>query len=175
MILGLNNAINQATFPIGSSLEILSVSRNDLTELPELLIYRTPNISEINLSRNRISHIVQNTFRCSASKLKIINLSHNNIETIDELLFVDLRNLEILYLGHNFIEHFQVHLFVLTNLMGIHLDNNKIARMDCTNFALSTSKIYVDVSWNFIQEIDLNCTRHIESLEINIAGNDEVC
>lgn len=164
-------AINNATFSTVYSMESLSLSQNQLTELPGLLFTHSPNISDINLSRNRISHIDPNAFRGNGSKIKIINLSHNNIETIDKHLFADLKHLEVLYLGHNFIEHFHVDLFDLKDLTVLGVDNNKIIRLDCTNFDLSTNKISIDVNTNYIQDIDLNCDRHIESLEINIADN----
>lgn len=164
-------AINNATFSAANSMERLSVSQNHLTELPGFLFSHTPNINDINLSRNRISHIDPNAFRDNKSKIKIIDLSHNNIETIDKNLFVDLKHLEVLYLGHNFIEHFHVDLLDLKDLTVLGVDNNKIISLDCTNFELSTNKVSIDANTNYIQYIDLNCDRHIESLEINIADN----
>lgn len=163
-------AINDAAFSYGNSLERLSMSRNDLTSVPSFAY--TPNISEINFSRNRISNIGSSTFRMGTTNyIKIINLSHNNIETLDKYLFVELENLEKLFLGHNFIEHFHVDLSALSHLTELNLDNNKVARLDCTNFALSTNQVCIDVSFNFIKEIDLNCSVHIELLEINITDN----
>lgn len=163
--------IDKQSFPNGCSLETLSLSGNDLTELPPILFSQTPNISNINLSRNRIRSIDADTFHGTTRTLKVINLSFNNIETIDKQLFADLVNLQTLKLGNNFIEHFQVNLSKLEDLSVLGLDNNKITRLDCTIFRLATNKITIDVHNNHVQEMDLNCDVHIESVVINVMDN----
>lgn len=153
-------------------LSTISMSQNGLTELPGFLFSQTPNISELNLSLNRISHIDPNTFRGTVKRLKIVNLSHNNIETIDKQLFMDAINLVELDLGHNFIEQFRVDLSKMKDLTVLSLDNNKITKLDCTIFDLTTNTINILVNYNHIREVDLNCSNaQLESLDLILNDN----
>lgn len=164
-------SFDNETFSNRSSLQKISMAMNDIADLPGYLFSQTPNISVINLSRNRISHIDRYTFHGTTKTMKIIDLSHNNIEKIDESLFVDLINLEVLDLGHNFLQDFRVDLSKLVDLMELRLDNNKLVRLDCAFFNLATNKIEIDVNFNHIRKIDLNCDVDLESLELNIDDN----
>lgn len=163
--------INNETFPDGCTWEELHMSSNHITALPGFLFSQTPNISTIDFSSNMISNIDPNTFKGTRKTVKNIYLSFNHIETMDKLLFSDLKNLEILDLGHNFIEHFQIDLSDARDLTELRVDNNKILRLDCTNFDLSTHKISFAVNANHIQEIDLNCDVDMESMDLIIDDN----
>lgn len=164
-------AIDNGTFPDSCSLEELSLSNNYLTKLPGFMFSSMPNISEVNLSGNRISSIDPYTFRGPTNMLTKINLSHNQIDTITRLLFTDLINLEELNLGFNFIEYFHIDLTNLKELTLLQLDNNQITQLDCTIFDLTTNKIDINVNLNHIREIDLNCDSRLESLRLNIDDN----
>ncbi len=159
-------SIDEKTIPDACSWEILSMSNNDLTELPPFLFVNAPNISQIDLSKNRIHNIDPNTFNGTTKSLKIINLSHNTIETLDKSLFTDLINLNELHLDYNFIEHFELDLSRSKDLSALRLTNNKLARLDCSIFNLKTNKISIFLNFNHIREIDLNCDEYFESLEL---------
>lgn len=146
-------------FSNDSSLTEIILSWNTLTELPGFLFLQTPNIKEIDFSYNMISNIDPNTFRGPTNNLSVINLSHNNIETIDKNLFMDSLHLAELNLGYNrynFIEHFQIDLLKLHALKLLRLDNNKIKRLDCTIFELTTNRIFIDVDYNHIEDVEFN-------------------
>lgn len=162
--------IDSGKFADGSELQTLSMSKNNLTELPAFLFSHTPKIQDVDFAYNQINKIDPKVFGGGAKKLQTIDLSHNLIEVIEQNVFADLADLTELRLGYNLIQAIQFELKLSTNLEALYLNNNRITQVNCDSFINSTSAIaLVDLSKNRLTEINLNCEKQFA--ELNVMDN----
>ncbi|KAK1174779.1 leucine-rich repeat-containing protein 66 isoform X1 [Acipenser oxyrinchus oxyrinchus] len=114
-----------------SNLELLSVERNHLKNIPKGLGHLR-SLQVIQLSHNRISAVHMEDLQ-NCNKLSAIYLQHNQITTIDPLAFQDLRELKVLNLSNNALTTIQPTVFVSLSNLQLELDvtnNNWICDCD---------------------------------------------
>ena len=115
----------------GSSLFILNISKNVLSEINSTTFHRQPNLVILDISSNKICRIEKNAFIVHAH-LTLLNLEGNQIKMVEIMAFSGLQSLTIVDLSmHN-----------ISNLEGI-----------LTNMSLFVKLL--NVSYNFIRKLDL--------------------
>ncbi|XP_070140509.1 leucine-rich repeat-containing G-protein coupled receptor 6-like [Drosophila kikkawai] len=114
-------------------LQILDISQNFVKELPVLKprlseVFLLPNLKFVNLSRNQLEHLYQDSPLLSPS-LTHLDVSYNRIDGIEAHTFGMVENLQYLYLQGNLIKSFRPELFCnqKRGLKEVALYNNPIA------------------------------------------------
>jgi len=127
------------------SMEVLDVSFNSLTGMPERL--GLTYLRSLNLSHNKISN-----FRGlgGLNFLTVLDLSHNQIRSTQELSQVS-RSLQKLYLNDNKISVLDESFTQCTQLKILNLSNNKISSIE--NLKLCKSLCALDLSKNYLYGI----------------------
>lgn len=117
-----------------SKLELINLSHNQLSQIPEDLFLNTPNLTEIDLSFNKIGPDFYS--------------SHEGIFGLKELSVIDLRNNNIEFIYDAFEENEKLHI--------LRLDNNPI-RVNCYIFTLFERSVSIGVSWEAVKFLDTKC------------------
>jgi hypothetical protein len=104
-----------------TSLQVLSVSNNLLTNLTREILFYQFKLTSLNLSHNLIEFIEKGSFQ-NQIDLKVLDLSFNRLLSIENNLFNGLANLNDLYLLNNFTFRLLNHSFNhLINIGNIYL------------------------------------------------------
>lgn len=154
-------------------LEILDVSNNRLREIPAMLFDGAPELNEINFSNNQLSLIDPRAFEHSTAdhlnKLAKLDLSHNKIDLIDSRTFAALTTLKSLNLSCNYIHVIEADIFAQNKeLKVLQLRFNRIMKFTCNYFE---NLKQLDLSHNFLNEIDTSCLRKGGYIDLNIENN----
>lgn len=89
----------------------------------------TPNIEQLDLSKNDIFQIERHSFR-GLNRLKILNLAENKINILSPLVFRGLELLEVLNMSKNELQTLESQMFISNSHMkSIDLSTNKISRI----------------------------------------------
>ncbi|CAB3366951.1 Hypothetical predicted protein [Cloeon dipterum] len=123
----LSDARNLTIFPNlngSSSIEILTIERASLQEVPSNLCALTPKLKSLDLSSNELSRIPDLS---ECKELRILELSKNQIETVESHPFSALSQLHDLLLSRNKIKHVPQEAFKgLSKLQVLDLEGNGI-------------------------------------------------
>ncbi|XP_055309051.1 relaxin receptor 1-like, partial [Sitodiplosis mosellana] len=123
----IENSTEVGTETSNCRLSIIDFSNNNIADLNEGIFNRTPDLIEINFSRNLINELPQNIFE-GASKLSTINFSKNNITILQEDLFFHTPDLiEIDFSYNKFTALRQNDFDGAANLTKINLSHNNIS------------------------------------------------
>lgn len=159
--------IESGDFPQRNAIEKLSMTQNNISEIPALLFSNLPQIRNVDFSYNKISKVDPKAFN-NLEMILAINLAHNFIETLDKELFSTIKFIDEIDLSYNQLEAFDF--LSLQGLGTLKLNNNKIMRLDCNALPLSVPTS-IDLSKNQLIEVDLNCNRTGGELTINLDDN----
>lgn len=155
--IGYNNIdhIDSTTFPDIPFLQLLDLSSNKLTILPDNVFTSLSLLQKLDLSSNPIRanfkelfHYAQNLKKLSLANAGIttiphlplpnlvhLNLSHNNIETINENSLQDLQRLKYLDLSYNQFVHVPFHVwFHVPLLKGLTFSFNPLKEITSDSF-----------------------------------------
>ncbi|KAG9260621.1 leucine-rich repeats and immunoglobulin-like domains protein 1 [Astyanax mexicanus] len=111
---------------LASSLKILRLSRNRLTQLPVKGL-ELPKLTQLELSRNRLRLIEGLTFQ-GLSSLEVLKLQRNNISKLTDGAFWGLARMRTLHLDYNSLKEVNSgSLYGLESLLYLHLSNNSIS------------------------------------------------
>jgi hypothetical protein len=117
-----------------SSTELL-LAGNNLKHIKSFQFFGLNLINKIDLSRNRIVFIEENSFQ-GLTNLKSLNISHNNLQALIGYEFNELYHLEELYLNNNQLKYISNNSFVhLINLKYLNLQANYLQHnLDSVSF-----------------------------------------
>lgn len=164
--------LDTGNFPENLYLRSLSMSRNNLTELPNSMFSSQGDLRDLDFSYNQIIKIEPNAF--NAKKLHKINLSHNFLEMLPDELFGSTPQLSYIDLSYNQLETFQPEMRESKYLETLNLSNNKITRLSCSIFPYSDIR-YIsatfDITKNQLKKIDLNCDKWCGKVILNVEDN----
>jgi Leucine-rich repeat (LRR) protein len=153
-----------------TSLRILNISYCDLEELPTMAFQGTPNLEQIDLANNYLTHGLH-SFR-NLSNLAVLNLEENCIETLEPNVFEDLQNLKILRLNGNKIRTLRPNTFRgNSNLALLALNSNELSIIDKALFLPLIHLTELDLSSNHLtcdcrlQTVYIWCLRQNVSTE----------
>lgn len=131
----------------------------------------TPELIEIDLSFNSMNYLQESLFS-DVPHLTTILLASNDISLISVGVFKPLTALTKLDLSNNSIASIQENLFKYNmNLRVLRLESNPIKRFDSTIFTLFRRVPSMNISYDFVIEIDISHqTKSENKLQIEIGG-----
>lgn len=147
-----NNKISKLDFYLPSSLEVLNLAANNISEENlNVTVFKTlKNVHTLALSRNtKISTVEAMTFK--ETSLRILNMSYVNLENIEEL---GSPYLEILDLSNNNICKLDKALKGLKKLKKLDLRSNYIDFLLSNTFVDTKDLIELDLSNNNLQNVN---------------------
>ncbi len=132
-----------------NSLISLSINGCLLKEVPTQLLRDIPNLKLLNLSRNSLNELQENSFS-SIPAVELIDISHSQISSIHTDAFKDVVNLKYLVLSGNTIEE-----------------------LDSESFASFTrSLVYLDISYNKLEFISNDLLANCTNLKTVLLGHN---
>ncbi|XP_045501728.1 leucine-rich repeat-containing G-protein coupled receptor 5-like [Colias croceus] len=135
-------------------LENLNLSRNHLTDIEELFQFDSyPNkVKKLSLSHNNIQEIPGDTFS-ELTNLIELDLSFNQISELYEEPFYNLTNLETLRLNNNLIKNLNGAMNNLLNLKHLYLRVNQIQNIDIESIKVIYHLETFDISQNQLENL----------------------
>ncbi|KAL7023613.1 hypothetical protein ACKWTF_012709 [Chironomus riparius] len=148
-----------------SSLKILELSFNKITNLENSVISYLKSLVSINISHNEIETVDDDAFDECSEKLSFIDISHNKIKTMNEHIFntLGINNEIILYLEFNNIEEISASSTEnrLKRFNSLNLSHNKLMKFD---FHCQNIKDLI-LSNNFLSELKIY-TCEVDQLDL---------
>lgn len=128
-----------------NNIESLDLSKNDLTEIPDLHLLGFNNLERLYLQQNHLSQLPPSCF-IGLNNLSILDLSFNQIVQLPATIFQGLNKLETLNLQYNHLAELPSIIFKdLSSLQRLRLNHNQLTRLPDHLFD----------SLNNMQELDL--------------------
>lgn len=123
-------SIKHDTFSGMNELNTLKLNDNALDAFPAGLCDTLENLYEINLQRNKINFLTNQTFAFN-NKLKVVNLAENRISGVEATAFV-AENIEHLNLAHNKIQ--VINFTIPRRIKRLDLKHNNISQINDNSF-----------------------------------------
>uniref|UniRef100_A0A1I8BVJ3 LRRCT domain-containing protein n=1 Tax=Meloidogyne hapla TaxID=6305 RepID=A0A1I8BVJ3_MELHA len=170
--------IDEKIFLNLTSLKLLDLSGNKLSQLKHVHFSKLVNLETLLLDYNQINSFDYDIFN-SLTKLRTLSISNNRLTKITKDVFKNLQNLESLNLQNNFIESIDDDSFsYLLSLKHLDISNNKIGKLKIANLAKLETLF---LSNNLIEQIeDINLqnlsnliTLHLENNKISKISNED--
>lgn len=124
----------------------MNASHNQITSIPSTALKDLSNLKELDISNNKLTHILDNQFSSLVS-IESINASHNELNSVQRFTFTDLKTLQTLDLSTNqlyaddFLEH-------AAPLKSIHVQSNAYHRINLSSFK-TVDNVYLNKNpWN---------------------------
>ncbi len=162
--------------------------KNQLKAIPETIFKNCPKLSQITLSRNKISHLHSSIFRyceglerlfCHTNKLKyvesdlfkglkclkVLDLGNNKIKWVEENSLDGLTDLEVLDLSLNRLQLLDGEVFVdLKKVSVIYLNNNSIHDINNVKMCSLKNMQTIHLDFNHIIHLEPELFKKCESL-----------
>ena len=173
-----NNKLSE--FPdlseVSSSLTHLYLRDNDITSKHLNLITMTEMI-ELDLERNKITHLSFSSFRYIMPKLETLNLERNQISEIDVYFFIPCVIMETLILRVNEITQFNpITLNISRSIIYIDLSTNKISELGNGSFVGFHNLTTLNLDDNLLKEFDVGKLTDNTSMDnlvnLHLYGNE---
>ncbi|KAJ8936680.1 hypothetical protein NQ318_023147 [Aromia moschata] len=156
-------------------LRLLDLSKNLISRLNDATFFCRKSSKSVGFNLNNQNHLLNNLNKedyfteSITSKLQYIDLSYNNISELGSAL-ADLKNLKILHLEKNKLRKIEYkELKALESLEKVYLRNNLLESVDKNIFSNQKNLEYLDLSNNRLVYFSLNVTPLLE--HINLADN----
>lgn len=159
-----------------SNIKELFVDHNNVKSLDEDILQRYPDLNNLSLKSNSLSHIDLNAFR-DTSKLESLSLQDNTIFKKYTLVSLALRSalsLRWLDLSKNALNEDMVTTLItnMTSLEYLNLDYNVIMRLDRFSFEGLRNLKELSLQRNYIYEIEIGTFDSLVTLKtLNLAFN----
>lgn len=117
--------------PVPITTHTLRLQSNLLSELDASVLRRLPNLTDLDVSQNRFSHVRSVTQNSSLPALLSLHLEENNLSHLPEASFSSLPNLQELFLNHNNLHAIAPGAFLgLDSLLRLHINSNRLSTVD---------------------------------------------
>lgn len=127
-------------------LQVLNLTYNSLAFLPWGFVERTPELLEIDLSHNDLTHLDSKRLFDGAERLQKLHLAYNSLHSINHDAFSSLPQLQFVDLTGN--RFMKVPIFPKNPaLTVIRLHDNPIASFDCFHTKVMASSVSVYLNW----------------------------
>ncbi|EFO26857.2 leucine Rich Repeat family protein [Loa loa] len=149
----------------------LDLSHNAIKEIANFQLMNLPLLKELRINNNQINYIAPMAFM-NVPLLKHLVLRNNLISSIEtERLFQVFKSLEVLDLSENMLN--KVPSFKeLLNLRQIHLNHNKISRIETLAFSSNRRLQLISLQCNQITAMSRNSFDSLDELVVlNLANN----
>ncbi|CAH1971317.1 unnamed protein product [Acanthoscelides obtectus] len=158
-------------------LQTLDLADNNIRAVPDGSFCSLPNLSTLNLTRNRIRNserIGFNIPECSSSELQNLDLSHNDLRSLSENSgFSRLRRLQLLNLQNNNVSEISAEALAgLVSLRILNLDNNKVGTLPQGLFAGTPELKEIHLQNNSLFSLGKGLFHRLEQLLVlDLSGN----
>lgn len=155
-------------FEAAVSLTFLTMSYNNITEIPASVFADASQLAMVDLSHNQIEKINKFAF-ANARQISRIILSHNRLKTLDGSVFHDVMFLDQIELDHNRLEEIPMDLFGKNSMVQkIYLSNNKLSNISCEIFQFCYYLDELQLESNNLTEFNLSCIpKSMELINLN--------
>uniref|UniRef100_A0AAQ5Z5B7 Ig-like domain-containing protein n=1 Tax=Amphiprion ocellaris TaxID=80972 RepID=A0AAQ5Z5B7_AMPOC len=137
---------------LGSTLQVLRLSRNRISQIP-VKAFQLPRLTH-ELNRNRIRQVEGLTFQ-GLSSLEVLKLQRNSISKLTDGAFWDLAKMKVLHLDYNSLTEVNSgSLYGLTSLQQLFLSNNSIARINPDGWKFCQKLRELNLSYNNLTRLD---------------------
>lgn len=117
--------------PLPTSTHTLRLQSNLLAELDASPLHGLANLTDLDVSQNRFSHVRSVTLNSSLPALLSLHLEENHLSHLPDASFSSLPNLQELFLNHNNLHSIAPGAFTgLDSLLRLHLNNNRLSTVD---------------------------------------------
>ncbi|CAH1265349.1 PODN [Branchiostoma lanceolatum] len=155
-------------------LEILKLSNNLISMIPNNVFHITPKITEIHLANNSLSNfaVPQQVFY-NLDDLTTLDLSGNYLNTVPSEL---PGNLRYLFLQQNYITDMKADMSHMGKLQWLVLGNNRLTSRYFPHqiFGHLGELKHLDLSHNYLEEVPPNLPRSLEFLYLNNNGIETI-
>nr|UTM63734.1 P-TLR [Cyclina sinensis] len=146
------------------NLRILSLSENNISELPDALLENSKDIQEIRLSDNKLRRIPSGVFGYS-NRLLQLELQENLLEDSIWLELTDVKNLMYLDISSNLLTFLnQTTLSALPALVHLNLADNRISSVPEQTFENQQSMASLNLAGNMIGTLEKGALHGLLSL-----------
>lgn len=147
-------------------LEKLNLADNEIETIEDFTFRNQSKLTHLDLRRNKLTTIKENTFDGSLTALIYLDVSENEIQMIESDAFADLSRLSQLFLNFNKVKALEDHLFHgLTTLATLHIEHNQLESIGTSLYTL-TSIEDLSLAMNNINDIDLLKLAQLPNLRI---------
>ena len=150
-------------------LEELSLAYNIIREIPKNTFQDLSNLKILNLYGNQIAVIDQDTFAGTEDNLEYVDLGYNIIEEISP--DISLPALKFLNLAKNKLKNVDGAFNLLSTLNVLILRENLIEKVTPFTFTGMDNLISIDLSKNYIRDIEPNVFNNNYLNEVNMSSN----
>ncbi|KAM3621120.1 uncharacterized protein V6R79_006241 [Siganus canaliculatus] len=117
--------------PIPPNTHTLRLQSNLLSELDPAVLHGLPNLTDLDLSQNRFSHVRTIPHSSPLPSLLSLHMEENRLSRLPDASFSSLPSLQELFLSHNNLHSIAPGAFAgLDSLLRLHINNNKLASID---------------------------------------------
>uniref|UniRef100_T1KU38 LRRCT domain-containing protein n=1 Tax=Tetranychus urticae TaxID=32264 RepID=T1KU38_TETUR len=181
-----NNRIKEIDADIfsenSSSLTNLNLSKNDLSFIPDKLLYHLKNLRVLNIGNNNL-HTINNNIFYTLSNLEVLDLSRNQLITVNpgesKIPFGLGAYLKKINLSHNNLTYFNrefnsIQWNLHLEIEEINLSHNKLqGQVKIPIFYSTKSKIILDLRDNQIDSVNMDAILINEKLFIEILDSNK--
>lgn len=123
--------LSRLPVPIPVTAHTLRLQSNLLSELDASVLQGLPNLTDLDVSQNRFSHVRSVTQNSSLPALLSLHLEENHLSHLPDASFSSLPNLQELFLNHNNLHSITPGAFTgLDSLLRLHINNNRLSTVD---------------------------------------------
>lgn len=123
--------LTELPLPIPPNTHTLRLQSNLLSVLDTAVLHGIPNLTDLDLSQNRFSHVRAVTHGSSLPSLMSLHLEENHLSHLPEASFSSLPALQELFLSHNNLHSIAPGAFAgLDSLLRLHINNNRLTTVD---------------------------------------------
>lgn len=117
--------------PLPITTHTLRLQSNLLSELDASVLRGLPNLTDLDVSQNRFSHVRSVTQNSSLPALLSLHLEENHLSHLPDASFSSLPSLQELFLNHNNLHSIAPGAFIgLDSLLRLHINNNRLSTVD---------------------------------------------
>ncbi|XP_046882537.1 leucine-rich repeats and immunoglobulin-like domains protein 1 [Hypomesus transpacificus] len=158
---------------LGSSLQVLRLSRNRLSQVP-VKGFQLPRLTQLELNRNRLRQVEGLTFQGLAS-LEVLKLQRNNISKLTDGAFWGLAKMKTLHLDYNnLMEVNSGSLYGLSSLLQLFLSNNSISHINPDGWRFCQKLRELNLSYNNLTRLDEGCLAMLGDLQSLRLGHNSI-
>uniref|UniRef100_A0A3Q1FQ59 Leucine rich repeat neuronal 2 n=1 Tax=Acanthochromis polyacanthus TaxID=80966 RepID=A0A3Q1FQ59_9TELE len=123
--------LTKLPLPIPENTHTLRLQSNLLSVLDTAVLHGLPNLTDLDVSQNRFSHVRTITQSSSLLSLLSLHLEENHLSHLPEDSFLSLPALQELFLSHNNLHSIAPGAFTgLDSLLRLHINNNRLTTVD---------------------------------------------
>uniref|UniRef100_A0A336LWU3 CSON003960 protein n=1 Tax=Culicoides sonorensis TaxID=179676 RepID=A0A336LWU3_CULSO len=169
--LGFSDWGNGPTAPgkaCNTGLEVLDLSRNDLSKMPDNGLTGLRSLQKLNLQDNKLSNLADRSF-VGLGSLKVLNISNNLLTILPPELFQSPRQLEQIYLQNNSLSVLAPGLLEgLDRLITLDLSHNELSNewVNRDTFAGLVRLVVLNLGYNSLTKIDHHVFKGLIQLQI---------